>query len=367
MVTPGTLSELSLLESKEENLLGGVLWRKGVGAGAFLDVSTGAFFLRRWSDPIEAVSELEVLRPRELLCDADELPESLRLWAERDVVCRTALESYVQSPEKSNESLARQFGVATLRGFGLDEGEPGVQAAAAVLAYAQSAQRSRLDHVTGIRLRSSSDRMVLDATTLANLEVLRTQRDAERGRSLLSVLDQTATAPGGRLLRDWLRRPLCELGEISERLDGVGALVADPGILARLRGALARIADPERLATRAVVGALTPREAASLRDTLAAVPALLGELAGLESRVLAGAAACDPLPDLAATLQSSLDAEPAGSLDDGKVIATGVDSDLDQYRSLAADAKRHILELEERERKRTGISSLKVRYNRVFG
>ena len=127
------------------------------------------------------------------------------------------------------------------------------------------------------------------------------------------------------------------------------------------------IADLERLATRAVVGSLTPREAASLRDTLEAAPALLADLAGLASGLLTSAAACDPVPDLAADLLASLEPEPASSLEDGGVIAGGVDGELDQYRSLAADAKRHILELEERERKRTGIGSLKVRYNRVFG
>ena len=379
VVTPGTISELALLESKEENLLGGLVWLAGAGggggvgaagsggAGAFLEVSTGAFFLRRWRDPSEAVAELEVLRPRELLCDLESLPPSLRSWAERDVVCRTALEPHLESPAKAAERLARQFGVATMRGFGLEEGEPGVRAAAAVLAYAQSTQRSRLDHVTEIRLRSASDRLVLDATTLANLEVLRTQREAERGSSLLTILDRTVTAPGGRLLRDWLRRPLRELPEIAGRHDGVGALAADPSRLARLRSALAGVADLERLATRAVVGSLTPREAGSLRDTLIAVPPLLADLAGLPSRLIDAAAATDAVPDLAADLGTGLEAEPATNLDDGQVIATGVDPELDQYRSLASDAKRHILELEERERKRTGISSLKVRYNRVFG
>ncbi len=367
VVTPGTVSELSLLESKEENLLAGLLWQGGDGAGAFLDVSTGGFFLRRWRDSLEAVAELEVLRPRELLCAPADLPAAVRAWAERDVVCRTELNSFLESPVKAADRLARQFGVATLRGFGLEEGEPGVRAAAAVLSYAQSTQKNRLDHVTAITLRSASDRLVLDATTLVNLEVLRAQRDAERGASLLWVMDLSVTAAGGRLLRDWLRRPLKDLAAIGDRHDGVAALLSDPPRRARLRAALARVTDLERLATRAVVGTLTPREAAGLRDTLVAAPGIFTELTALASGLLSRAVATDPAPDLAASLVSELHEEPAGSLDDGKVIATGVDAELDQYRSLAADAKRHILELEERERKRTGISSLKVRYNRVFG
>ena len=367
IVTPGTISEMSLLESKEENLLAGLFWQGSDGAGAFLDVSTGIFFLRRWRDPLEAVAELEVLRPRELLCESEMLPSAVRAWAERDVACRTALGDLLESPAKAVERLARQFGVGTLRGFGLEEGEPGVRAAAAVLAYAQATQRNRLEHVTQITLRSASDRLVLDATTLANLEVLRTLRDAERGTSLLTVLDVTVTAPGGRLLRDWLRRPLKELSAICDRHDAVGALLADPPRLARLRAACSRVADLERLATRAVVGSLTPREAGALRDTLVAVPPLFANLADLGSRLIDSALATDPAADLAASLVGGLEEEPAGSLDDGKVIAAGVDAELDRYRSLASDAKRHILELEERERKRTGIASLKVRYNRVFG
>ena len=367
VVTPGTISELSLLESREENLLAGLFWQGGDGAGAFLDISTGSFFLRRWRDPVEAVAELEVLRPRELLCAPEDLPAMVRAWAERDVVCRTALDGFLESPAKSAERLARQFGVGTLRGFGLEEGEPGVRAAAAVLSYAQSTQKNRLDHVTEITLRSANDRLVLDATTLGNLEVLRAQRDPERGTSLLSVLDVSVTAPGGRLLRDWLRRPLKDLPAISERHDAIAALLADPPRRARLRAALARVADLERLTTRAVVGSLTPREAAALRDTLVAVPPIFGDLGALASGLIASAVATDPLADLSAGLVSGLEEEPAGSLDDGRVIASGVDGELDQYRSLASDAKRHILELEERERKRTGISSLKVRYNRVFG
>ncbi len=367
VVTPGTISELALLESKEENLLAGLLWQGSDGAGAFLDVSTGRFFLRRWSDPSEAVAELEVLRPRELLCAPEDLPAAVRAWAERDVACRTGLDGLLESPAKSGELLARQFGVGTMRGFGLEESEPGVRVAAAVLSYAQSTQKSRLDQVTEITLRAASDRLVLDATTLANLEVLRGQRDGERGASLLAVLDGTVTAPGGRLLRDWLRRPLKELGAIGDRHDGVAALAADPSRLARLRAALGRVADLERLATRAVVGSLTPREAAALRDTLVAIPPLFADLALPGSRLIAAAVATDPAGDLSASLVAELEEVPAASFDDGRVIAQGVDGELDQYRSLASDAKRHILELEERERKRTGISSLKVRYNRVFG
>lgn len=190
-----------------------------------------------------------MLRPRELLCDTAALPEALVAWVERDVVYRTGLDGYLDSAAKSRReaSLAvRRRDAARLR----RRRGAGSARRRSVLAYAQSTQRSQLAHVTEIRLRGASDRLVLDATTLANLEVLRTQREAERGTSLLSILDRTVTAPGGRLLRDWLRRPLRESAGIARRHDGVGVLAADADLLARLRGDLARIADLERLATR---------------------------------------------------------------------------------------------------------------------
>jgi DNA mismatch repair protein MutS len=382
VVTPGTVSDPALLEGKEENFLAGLVWERDQGAGAFLDLSTGAFFVRRWRTPEEAVEDLALLRPREVLFHAERgeagFPVEIVEWAERECPCRTPLAGdRLFEPQRAGELLLRQFGAGTLRGFGLEEGEPAVKAAAAALAYAQETQKSGLAHVRGLAVREAGDRLVLDASTLANLEVFASQRAtvasgaAGRRRStLLAVLDRTVTAPGGRTIREWLRRPLVDPKEIAERHRAVGALAADNPRRERLRERLARIADPERLVARAVLGTLTPREAAALRDSLAEAPAILDELAAIdpgESALLAGLAGTDPLPELAAELARMLEAAPAPNLQDGGVIASGVDADLDRYRSLTRDSKRHILALEVRERERTGISSLKIRYNKVFG
>ncbi|HEX4495081.1 MAG TPA: DNA mismatch repair protein MutS [Thermoanaerobaculia bacterium] len=379
VVTPGTVSDPALLDGKEENFLAGLVWEREAGAGAFLDLSTGTFFVRRWRSAEEAVEDLALLRPREVLFHAERgeagFPVEIVEWAERECPCRTPLAGdRLFEPQRAGELLLRQFGAGTLRGFGLEEGEPAVKAAAAALAYAQETQKSGLAHVRGLAVREAGDRLVLDASTLANLEVFASQRGAVAGSgrkrsTLLAVLDRTVTAPGGRTLREWLRRPLVDPEAIAERHRAVGALVADNPRRERLRERLARIADPERLVARAVLGTLTPREAAALRDSLAEAPAILDEVAAMsaESDLLASLAATDPSPELAAELARMLEAAPAPSLQDGGVIAAGVDADLDRYRSLTHDSKRHILALEVRERERTGISSLKIRYNRVFG
>jgi DNA mismatch repair protein MutS len=374
VITPGTLSEPGLLDGKEENLLASVRFRSdGSGAVAFLDVSTGAFFVRRCRDPQEALEDLELLRPRELLTPLvgggdGELPPALLRWAERSGVCRSVLdEELAPAGRRAAELVQRQLGVATLKGLGLDDGEPAVEAAAAALLYARDTQRSDLAHVRALALRDVADALLLDATTLANLEVLRSLREGGRRGTLLAVLDRTVTPAGGRLIKDWLRRPLRDATAIRARHEAVGELLADVARRERLREALASLGDPQRWAGRAVLGTLQPREAAALRDGLARVPAALAELATAAAPLLRELGAVDPLADLHGELVRCLVASPPATWKDGGVIADGLDAELDAARSLARDSKRHILALEARERQRTGIGSLKIRYNRVFG
>ncbi|MFY9822216.1 MAG: DNA mismatch repair protein MutS, partial [Thermoanaerobaculia bacterium] len=239
VVTPGTVSDPGLLDGKEENLLAALVWERSAeaGAGAFLDLSTGTFFVRRWRSAGEAVEDLALLRPREVLWCGGEgaFPPAVVEWAEQECPCRTPLAGdRLYDPQRSAELLLRQFGAGTLRGFGLEEGEAAVRAAAAALAYAQETQQSTLSHVRGLAVREAGDRLVLDASTLANLEVFASQRAApgpavgagRRKATLLAVLDRTVTAPGGRTLREWLRRPLVDPGEIAERHRAVGELAA---------------------------------------------------------------------------------------------------------------------------------------------
>jgi len=369
VVTPGTVSDPELLEGKEDNLLASLSWNGdgSSGAGAFLDVSTGRFFVRRWSSPEDGRNDLELLRPREVLLEPG-TPEPLTEWIEREGVPSTLVEGdRLLDRSKAAELLAEQLGTATLRGFGLDDGEPAVQAAAAAVAYARDTQRNDLSHVRSLSVRSQRDHMVLDATTLANLEVFRSLREGGRRGTLLAVVDRTVTPPGGRAIRDWLRRPLRDREAIAERHRAVEALAADTPRRERLRERLASVGDPERLLSRAVLGSLTPREAAALRDGLGELPEILAEVADTPSGLLTRLAETDPLPALAAELERLLEPSPSSSIQDGGVIAEGVDAELDEARSLARDSKRHILSMEQRERQDTGIGSLKIGYNKVFG
>ncbi len=367
VLTPGTLSETNLLEGREENLLAALVFEGEGGAGAFLEVSTGRLFVRRFRDAAEALGELELTRPREVLLTPEDCPPALLEWLEREVACRTPMGGRALPARLAAERLRRRFGVSTLRGFGLEEEEPALAAAAAALAYAEENQLAELAHVRGIELRLTSDHLVLDGTTLANLEVFRPLREAARDGTLIRLLDRTVTAAGARMVREWVRRPLVSPEAIGDRLEAIAVLLGEPARRGRLGHELARVPDLERLASRAVVGTLSPREAAAIREGLEAAGPLRRELEGLAARLLAGAAAVDPMAALGELLETRLAPSPPATLEAGGVIAEGVDPELDQARSLANESKRHILELEERERRRTGIASLKIRYNRVFG
>lgn len=366
VLTPGTLTEPGLLDGREANPLVALAAAGSSWALAGLELSTGELSVRRLGDTDELLAELHLLRPREVLLPPQELPAAVAAWVEREVLCRTRLaEADWPTAAEAEERLARRFGVATLRGFGLLSGEPALAAAQATLAYAERMQRTSLSHVAGIELRQAGHALALDATTFANLEVFRGAREGSKAPSLLGVLDRTASAAGGRRLREWLRRPLRDPVAIGRRLDGVESLLAAPSLRESIRAGLGRLADLERLAGRAQLGALTPREAAAIRDSLAELPALLA--AAGELPALTELAAADPLADLATDLARSLVEAPASSAAEGLVMGTGVDEELDLVRSLARDSKVHVLALETRERERTGIPSLKVRYNRVFG
>jgi DNA mismatch repair protein MutS len=367
VVTPGTLSEPGLLDGKEENLLAAVAVRDGEGAVAYLESSTGAFSVRRCA-VADLAEELAVSRPRELLVDRAALPVAFLEAVDRQIPCVTALaQSDWPSPREATERLARQLAVGSLRGFGLTEGEPAVLAAAAALDYAHRMQLRPLGHVRELTLRDERASVVLDAATLANLEVFEVARDGARRPSLLGVVDCTKTAAGGRTIKEWLRRPLRDVEAIRRRLRGVADLVEHPALRDRLRQRLAGVADLDRLLGRAVLGTLAPREAAALRDSLAEIPVLQAEVSTQTAPLLVEIALVDPLASLHAELERMLLPVPSAQIREGGVIAAGVDEELDTARSLARDSKQHVANLENRERLRTSIPSLKIRYNKVFG
>jgi DNA mismatch repair protein MutS len=369
VVTPGTVSDLDLLDSKDENLLASLVWSGGIGAGAFLDITTGTFFARRWESEEEALQDLRTQAPREILVSDEGTPEGIELWARRRELCTTAVAAEKWfDPRKAGEILQRQFGTSTLKGFGFGSDDRlAVLAAALALSYARETQQNDLSHIRHLSMRQTRDRMVVDPTSLANLEIFESLRTGTHGGTLLSVLDRTVTPPGARLLKGWLRLPLRSPEEIRERHEAVQEMLEAEERRDRVREALQSVGDPARLLSRAVLGSLTPREATALRSALEVPPRLLAELRKARSGLLVAIAAVDPVADLGGELSRVLTEAPPASLQNGGVIADGVDSELDRLRSLSRDSKKHLLALEEQERVETGIASLKVRYNKVFG
>ena len=333
---------------------------------AAIDLSTGEFLLETIaaSELSEAVGRLapaEVVTPVEL-----EIPLE-------DGVLRTPREKWEFDPELARTELARRFSLASLDGLGLGpEDQMAVGAAGALLRYIGELQPAGIPHLRRPTLRRSARHLWIDEMTRRNLELVEPLRLGARGTTLLEVLDSTMTPMGARLLRHWLLSPLREPESINERLDAVQVLVADARGRARIREALEGVRDLERLGGRAAAGRATPRELGALRDSFQRLPDALEALTGLadrdRSRALAGVVdEFDLLADLGGELAAALTDRPPAGLSDGDVIRPGFDVALDELRDLRDGGKQYIASLQQRERERTGILSLKVGYNKVFG
>jgi len=364
--TPGTVSDTNLLDGTERCYLA-AFGGDGDGAAlAWLEVSTGTFEGLRAIDTAAITEHLARLRPREILI-AEGWDEWSAVWpADLPRATVTPLPAETFSPGAGEQRLKRVLKVGSLRGFGLLPGEPLVGMAGALLAYVESTQRGAASHVRRFVTCSADDVVVLDRATLRNLEIER-GADGSSRTSLVGVLDHTRTRMGSRTLRDRLVRPSADLEVIVDRHRSVAELVDDPELLSDLRDALEGLPDLERLAGRVGLGMPTPRELASLRGGLDALPELRSAALRSTSPLLRRLAEeLDPLEDLATILHQRLVGEPPAVVGLG-VIAGGWDPELDEQRRIARGGKELVAEVESAERARTGISSLKVRYNKVFG
>jgi DNA mismatch repair protein MutS len=367
VVTPGTATESSIVERESCYLLSLVHDAESVGA-AYLDVSTGDFFVttyrslddHRLSDDVARFAPREAIFPRDGNGTAGQMTD-LGLAA-------TPVEASVFEARGSHDYLSKHFGTQSLRGFGLEGDDLRISAAGGALRYATSSHRKPLDHVRSLRVDNEADFLQLDAATLANLEILES-RDSGRPRAALwSVVNATRSAMGARTLRRWLTRPLKSREGIFARHDAVDELTRSRAILEQMTARLQKIADLERVTSRITLRSATPRECLTLADSLLAVEELRDVMAPLQGPLLGQLrAALDPLPEVVRRIASTLDANPPINIRDGNVIAHGIDADLDALRSIARDSKSVLLEIETREKERTGIGSLKIRFNSVFG
>jgi DNA mismatch repair protein MutS len=371
VVSPGTLTDAGYLDAREPAFLMGIAPAEGGGYGvALLDLSTGEFTTAeyRGADGRQALAdELAVLRPREIVIPAgfDDVPrliDELRLNARATVV-----DGWIFDLESARRTLLEQLRAQSLQGFGLDGRVAAVRAAGALVHYLRDTQKADLAHVREISFRTGADCLLIDPTTLRNLEVIEAA-DGGRTGSLLHELDRTITPMGGRLVRAWLLRPLVAIERIQDRLDAVEEFAFRSTERAKLRDTLKAIHDVERLVARAALGTAGPRDLVSLRHSIAAIPRVRLLLDDFQAPLIRSLIAeLDDLADLRGDLERTLLDEPPAAARDGGVVRDGIDPELDDLRGISRSGKQRIAEMEESERARTGISSLKIRYNRVFG
>jgi DNA mismatch repair protein MutS len=372
VLTPGTAVDPALA-SERNNYLAALHIAGSVSALALLDLSTGDFRTTEFSGPGSiglCIDELIKAQPSELLLSSDLPPLEQPMEAELEKIgTKTRLEAWVYTPDYAIPLLERQMGSNGLDGFGLANARTAAVAAGAVVHYARSTQQIELQHVNHIRYYERSENLQLDAVTVRNLELVEPLFSGGASEATLYAnLDCLMTPMGKRLLRGSLVRPLMDRAEIESRLEAVA--VATNALIDRehLRKTLAAIQDMERMLSRISLDSAGPRDAAALSASFARLPELYAGLKKLAApRWLECAVRLDLLEDLRDKLERTLLPEPPVNLADGGAIAAGVDAELDELRSLGANARQSITTIEERERKRTGIHSLKVRFNNVFG
>jgi DNA mismatch repair protein MutS len=406
VVTPGTAADSSL-SAEENNFLAAVATVGDRVGFAALDLSTGEFRATEFggeSAGRRIQEELEQLRPKEMLYGSSapllerientpsararletgvspvpsEAPALHTGTAPRALVsgagwAETPLDDWIFAPDHAIPLLENHFGVLSLEGFGLAGKQAAASAAGAILYYIRSTQRGTLDHVDRIGFYERQNCLVLDAVTVRNLELIEPlfpgmSAGTDAGVTLFRCLDATVTPMGKRLLRTWLLRPSLDRSEIEGRLDSVEVQVKDTVRREELRRSLDGILDLERLLSRVTLETANPRDVLALAASLGRIPKVRAVLTGLSAaRLSALHVAIDELGDLRNKVDGTLVAEPPLTLSDGGVIATGVDKDLDELRDLSRNSKQYLAQVEQRERERTGIASLKVKFNSIFG
>src|SRR6516165_2324340 len=378
IVTPGTAADSSL-SSEENNFLGAVA-KVGDRVGfAALDLSTGEFRATEFQGPEAArriQEELAQLRPKELLyASAAPLfenaassrtgsPSALRPQSSASYA-QTPLDDWVFAVDHAIPILENHFGVLSLEGFGLAGKPAAASAAGAILHYVRSTQRGTLDHVDRIGFYERQNCLVLDAVTVRNLELVEPLfAGTDEGVTLFRSIDRTLTPMGKRLLRSWMLRPSISVDEINRRLEAVEAQAKDVVAREELRRALEGILDLERLLSRVALETATPRDVLAPAASLAKIPTLRTALSRISSERLSYLhAAIDELGDVRQRIQGLIVPEPPLSLNDGGVIQPGADRELDELRDLSRNSKQYLAQIEQRERHRTGIGSLKIRFN----
>lgn len=363
LVTPGLSFHDAVLDRKQNNYLASLYFEKNLIGIAFLDVSTGEF-LTAQGDQLHIEKLMQSFQPAEVILSKKQQSHFQALL--QDDYPRYALEEWVYQLDYATEMLNEHFGTATIKGFGIDKLSLGIIASGAILRYLEETEHKNKNHITSLARIEEEKYVWLDKFTIRNLEILAPQQ--EDGVSLLEVLDQTVTPMGARLLKKWLILPLKDIQAIQKRLQIVALLIADPLLEQNLIHELKQISDLERLIAKVSVGRAAPKDMLALQKALQHTTSVHAQLANCPHELcLQFAKQLYDCSFLADKIQQTLQEKPPVSITQGNLIRKGVDKELDELRQLAYSGKDYLLQLQQREIRQTGISSLKIAYNKVFG
>lgn len=371
VITPGTVVDSSVLSPGQSNYLTALTKGKKNFGLASLDISTGDFRLTELSNAQELEMELQRLEAPECL-----VSESLyETWNDEDdfpdineKICWTALDDWIFAIDSAEELLKRHFEVASLDGFGCRDMQTGISAAGAVLYYASENLRQDASHVKSLKTYQTGTYMILDGISRRNLELVDPMPGGAKEATLLHTLNNTSTAMGNRLLREWILRPLYDKNVINDRLDAVETLKNDPVSLAEIQEIIAPVRDLERITARINIGSANARDLLALADSLRIIPGLKTILSLYDIPLI-----CELRKKLHDTqtlvdkISETIIEEPPLTITDGGIIRSGFDSELDDLRKASTEGKSWIASMQSKEQEKTGIKSLKIRYNKVFG
>ena len=363
LVTPGVAMSDNVLNYKENNFLAAVHFGKGSCGVSFLDISTGEFLTGEGTfDYVEKL--LGNFQPKEVLFDRSKKQEFERYFGTR--LCTFEMDDWVFTDQTARQKLLKHFGTKNLKGFGVDHLNNGVVAAGAILQYLEITQHTQINHITSLA-RIEEDKYVrMDRFTIRSLELIAPMN--EDGSSLLNVIDNTVTPMGGRMLRRWMVFPLKDEKPINERLDVVDYLFREPDFRECINEQFHRIGDLERIISKVAVGRVSPREVVQLKNALMAIQPVKTACLYAKSETLKRIGEqlnlCESLRD---RIEKEIQADPPQLVAKGNVIALGYNQELDDLRSIRDNGKQYLLEIQEKEVEQTGITSLKIGFNNVFG
>ena len=369
VITPGMIIEDEFLEEKSNNFILAIAEKQASTGLAYLDLSTGTFRLTEANDFNKIVDESQRLTPSEIILpdSAKKEPGYSTFKSETDEGTITYVDSRSFDYRRARKRLLTQFRTVSLEGYGCEDLKAGIAAAGALLGYVGETQKQEVTHIRGVETYFLERFLWIDDLSCRNLELLSDIRSGSRQGTLLSIIDRTVTAMGGRLLKEWLRYPSIDIEEIENRLDAVTEIKRKQTVRKELREYLKSVRDLERLGSKITMGQANARDLVALKRSLVIWPKIREEVLQLDAALLNPKEHHDRLSDLANLIDRAIQEDPPPTIHEGRIIKSGYDAELDDLVRVSRDGKGWLAKLEVKEKEATGINALKVRYNKVFG